>query len=274
MPRLPLTVSAVCILAGVSATSVAHAAEPTSPVLRVSDGDLVWNDVATGSSSSKTLTVSNTGGGTLPVGTPAGEGGEAGDFSVSSTTCANARLAARQSCTVTVTFRPTAKGSRVSHLKLATGIEDCTSYATLVGSGGDTTSSSQPERHGGFSRTCDGSLVAAQTPTRATPPPSGGVFGTTQSGGKCQSKRRLRIHLKAPKGKRFTGTAPTVTTKGRTFQVKRINSGKRRGQYYSDLSFTGLAVGRYAVRIQATLNSGTYSRTRYFVTCVAGNKTP
>ena len=115
----------------------------------------------------------------------------------------------------------------------------------------------------------------APTSTSTTPQPSGGVLGSTQSGGtSCQSKRRLRIHIKAPKGKRFFGAAPTVTTKGRTFQVKRIRSGKRKGQYYSDLSFTGLAVGRYAVRIQATLNSGTYTRTRYFVTCVAGNKTP
>lgn len=273
-----ITTLAVCALLGASV--VPAMAADGNPRLGVSDADLVWDDVALGTSVSKTLTVRNSGGGELAVAAPRVGGVDAADFSVPSTNCAGARLAAGEACTVQVAFAPTALSTRVAHLAVLTSDSRCTSFVTLAGSGAERTSPQDPQTRRGFSRDCAASAASPQAPGTSTSPSSttaptsdGGVLGTSQAGGgtSCKSRRLLRININPRARRKFEKGSLKVTTKGRTFGVKRYKTGKRKGRYYADLSFRGLKIGRYAVRIRAKYTSGgTYARTRHFVTCVAG----
>jgi hypothetical protein len=68
----------------------------------------------------KSATLSNTGGGSLTIGSIALGGANPGDFAWSGTCAVNATLAAGQSCTLSVTFRPLATGTRQATLSVGT----------------------------------------------------------------------------------------------------------------------------------------------------------
>ena len=273
---LPILALLLAALVGGTTSPAARAQDASStPVLRVSDGDLVFNDVALGASRTKALTITNAGGGTLPLTKLAVGGGDSADFGVAPT-CDGAQLTTGQSCTVNVTFSPKAPSTRVTHVVVPTSIQDCTVYVTAAGTGATATTADHAERHSGFSTTCGGAPAAGTTTTTTVVVnPTSGVLGTSDAGSAvCQSRRALRIHWRAPKGRTFKRGTFTVKTKGRTFEPKFISKGKRRGQYSADLSFKGLKVGRYAVRINGKLTNGkSFKRTRHFVTCISG-KTP
>ncbi|MGW1721078.1 choice-of-anchor D domain-containing protein [Streptomyces sp. NPDC002156] len=63
------------------------------------------------------ITVTNTGGGSLVIGTPGITGTDAADFTVSRT-CDNVSLAAGNQCTLTVTFAPQAVGAKSATLEI------------------------------------------------------------------------------------------------------------------------------------------------------------
>lgn len=88
-----------------------------TPVLTPSATSLSFGSVNLGSSSAtQTITVTNTGGGTLTLASLTPGGANPGDF-VRTGTCANAtNLAAAQSCTVIYQFTPTTTGARSATL--------------------------------------------------------------------------------------------------------------------------------------------------------------
>ena len=71
-------------------------------------------------SAAKSVTLKNTGSGTLTVSALTQGGAHPGDFTRSGTCAVGKALAAAQTCTVTYTFKPTAKGSRSASLAIAT----------------------------------------------------------------------------------------------------------------------------------------------------------
>ncbi len=71
-------------------------------------------------SAAKSVTLTNTGGGTLTIGSLSAGGSHPGDFSRSGTCAVNTALAAGQSCTVVHTFTPSAANSRSATLTVGT----------------------------------------------------------------------------------------------------------------------------------------------------------
>ena len=69
-----------------------------------------------GSGSQSTITVTNTGNAPLRVSSAAVNGAQFGNFSIVSDTCTGVSVAAGQSCTVTVQFRPVTLGSQSATL--------------------------------------------------------------------------------------------------------------------------------------------------------------
>jgi len=120
--------SATLNLSGTGSTA------PTTPVLTASELSLSFpNTVVGGSSATQTVTVTNTGAGTLTLGTLTPGGANPGDF-VQSGTCANATaLAATQSCTVIYRFAPTALGARAASLAITSNGGNAT--ITVTGTG-------------------------------------------------------------------------------------------------------------------------------------------
>jgi hypothetical protein len=91
---------------------------------------LQFNKINIGSSSTaQTVSVTNTGGSTISLGTPA----TTGDYTVAGTTCL-VSLAAGQACSVSVIFQPTAAGDRPGQLTVPGGA-GATAVATLDGTG-------------------------------------------------------------------------------------------------------------------------------------------
>jgi hypothetical protein len=80
------------------------------------------------SSAAQNITVSNTGGTTVTLGTPA----VSGDFRISANTC-SATLAAKTGCTVAIVFAPTVSGTRSGSLTITGGADTLT--ASLSGTG-------------------------------------------------------------------------------------------------------------------------------------------
>jgi hypothetical protein len=102
--------------------------------LAVSPEPHAYGGVPTGSSSSETFTVTNTGG--VSTGTLAAslEGPNAGQFDVVDDTCQGVTLDADESCTVEVAFAPTTTGGKSATL-LVSGTPGGTASASLSGTG-------------------------------------------------------------------------------------------------------------------------------------------
>jgi uncharacterized repeat protein (TIGR01451 family) len=155
--------------------------------LAVTTNPLAFGDVQVGSSSTMTLTFSDTGSdGTLIHEPLAISGPNPGDFSVNvaSTTCAQSvsdlEVPAGGSCTIDVTFAPSATGDRAGSLVLANSSVDGTETLALTGTGTAPAVSLSPtsldfgQQHIGTSQTQTVTLTNTGTASLIV-----GVAGTT-----------------------------------------------------------------------------------------------
>jgi serine protease len=91
----------------------------TVPKLSVSPSSLSFSSTPVGiATAARAITLKNSGGGTLQVSGVTVSGANAADF-IASNTC-NVALSAGRACSVSVSFRPTAVGSRVATLQIQT----------------------------------------------------------------------------------------------------------------------------------------------------------
>ncbi|HEX6136156.1 MAG TPA: choice-of-anchor D domain-containing protein, partial [Casimicrobiaceae bacterium] len=110
-----LSIGGQTFLVSQAAATVAPASAAVSP------GAINFGTVMVGKASgAKAATVSNAGGGTLTIGSVAMGGVNPGDFVGTGTCVANLTLAAGQGCTVSVTFKPLAAGTRAAVLSIGT----------------------------------------------------------------------------------------------------------------------------------------------------------
>lgn len=106
-----------------------------NPQAAVSTPSLSFGSQKVGTTSGlKTMTVTNTGATTLNFNGMTIVGGNAGDFSIAATTCGGS-LTAGNSCTISVTFTPAAKGSRASTLTITDNARFSPQKVLLSGKG-------------------------------------------------------------------------------------------------------------------------------------------
>ena len=108
------------------------------PVVDFDVSDLAFGDQAVGTSSAgQTVTISNQGNATLTISSIGMIGGNAGDFTTESNTCAPfpKNLSPAASCTVTVRFAPTGAGARASALRVTSNAPTGTDDLPLSGTG-------------------------------------------------------------------------------------------------------------------------------------------
>jgi uncharacterized repeat protein (TIGR01451 family) len=115
------------------------AAPPGLPAASVSPNSLAFGSHPTGSTSTaQTVTVNNTaspGSQALDIGGLSTTGAAASDFTLSNDTCSGASVAAGASCTVDVSFAPTATGSRTATLQIPSNAASSPDLVTLSGTG-------------------------------------------------------------------------------------------------------------------------------------------
>lgn len=111
---------------GLAAATPAVTITPTSPVQ-------LPNTPQGTTSAAATVTVQNTGNATLNITTATITGTNAGDFAISANTCNGAALAANATCTVGITFTPTATGMRTATLQFADNAPSSPQSVTLTG---------------------------------------------------------------------------------------------------------------------------------------------
>src|SRR3954471_9884895 len=93
------------------------------------------NTTTNPTSASQTVTVRNTGNGPLTVSGLALGGANAGDFTITGTTCLAASVPAAGTCTVNVAFAPTAVGTRTASLLIADNAGGSPQSVALTGTG-------------------------------------------------------------------------------------------------------------------------------------------
>ena len=104
---------------------------PAQPFISLSPASETWGSVVVGATAAaKTVTLHNTGTGTLTIAGIV----PSGDFAVSSTTCAST-LAAGKSCLIKVTFTPTQIGSRTGALTVSGNASNSPQSVSLSGTG-------------------------------------------------------------------------------------------------------------------------------------------
>ena len=104
----------------------------TSPKLTVSPSSVSFSSTPSGTTSApKALTLKNSGTGTLQISAVAIGGDQAAEFSI--TNGCSVALAANSTCTISVTFRPTAEGPRAGSLLIKSNVAD--RVITLKGTG-------------------------------------------------------------------------------------------------------------------------------------------
>jgi Beta-propeller repeat/Abnormal spindle-like microcephaly-assoc'd, ASPM-SPD-2-Hydin len=86
-------------------------------------------------SASQTETVTNTGSANLILSTATLAGTNAGDFAKSADTCTGATVTPNSTCSVSVTFKPSAAGTRSASLSFADNATDSPQVVTLSGTG-------------------------------------------------------------------------------------------------------------------------------------------
>ncbi|MGA9523656.1 MAG: choice-of-anchor D domain-containing protein, partial [Myxococcaceae bacterium] len=106
----------------------------TSPLLTLDAAALDFGQQRIGTSGRRTLTLTNTGTGPLNILQLGTIGGDAGDFSVAATTCSST-LAQGASCSLELSFRPTAVGARSSLLQIVTDAPTSPDVVELTGEG-------------------------------------------------------------------------------------------------------------------------------------------
>jgi len=232
----------------------------SGPVFSAGNGVIVFDFVAVGSSTTKTDIITNTGTAPLTIGEVARSGLHAKDFVVSGDTCSGKTLAPSATCALEITFTPSAAGTRAGSLRI-TDNTDCDNFITLAGSG-----TSTPAPVTARAATC--APVETQTTTVTTTTTTPGAAPVTAADvisapKACVSRRTVKLHLTAPKGKTFSKV--TVSVRGKRFKTYK---GK---QIKATLSLAGLPRGRFTMKIRATVaGSKSYALTRHYVTCVKG----
>ncbi len=114
-----------------AATTVTQA----SALASITPASMDFGTVVVGkASSAKTAILSNAGGGSLTVSSVALGGANVGDFALAGTCASGATLSAGQSCTISVTFRPTQIGPRTASISVTTSAGSAN--ISVVGTGG------------------------------------------------------------------------------------------------------------------------------------------
>ena len=120
--------------AGGSPQTVPLSGTGTSPAAQLSPTSLAFGvQVINTTSSSRAVTLSNTGNSTMSITSIAFTGTNAADFA-RTTTC-GATLAAGANCSISVTFRPTATGSRTANLSVSDNAPGTPHTIPLTGTG-------------------------------------------------------------------------------------------------------------------------------------------
>ena len=120
--------------AGNSPQAVALSGNGTTLAASVTPGSLSFGNTAAGATSApQSVTLTNGGSATLNIASIAISGPNAGDFAISAKTC-GASLAGSASCTVSVTFSPTATGTRTATLTFTDGAANSPQTVSLTGS--------------------------------------------------------------------------------------------------------------------------------------------
>lgn len=246
---------------GVVATSSGQSSGEFSP----STWDVIFNDVAVGSTSAaQTVTVSNRGGGPLPIVRLAMVGPHENDFLVSNDTCTGQTLAAGGSCQVGLRYRPTENGTRVAHLRFDLN-EGCSEYITLAGGGSKepTARAAACERTVTQTSTTTVTTPGATTPGTNTSSVSASELSRSSLGlpRTCTSRRQFTVRLNPPKGMRFTEVTAKVGKK--TMKVVRGDD------VTATVDLRGLPRGRFTLTVRARTAGGrVLERKRRYVTCV------
>ena len=130
--------------AGNSPQTVALSGTGANTGANVNPASLSFAAVALGSTSSpQSVTFSNTGSLSISVSTIAISGANAGDFAVSAKTC-GANLSVSASCTVGVTFAPSANGTRTATLTFTDTAGNSPQTVALSGTGATSSASVMP----------------------------------------------------------------------------------------------------------------------------------
>src|SRR5205823_1547858 len=104
-----------------------------TPAASLSPTSLSFGNQTVGTSAAKSITLSNTGTGSLSISGYTITGTNSGDFTQTHT--CGASLAAGTSCTISVTFKPTATGSRSAGVAVTDNASGSPQTAALSGSG-------------------------------------------------------------------------------------------------------------------------------------------
>jgi uncharacterized protein YjdB len=120
-----------------ASTSAALSQTVNSPAVSLSPSNINFGNVTRGISQTKTESVSNTGTGALMNLSWSITGTNAADFTVSSSTCGTppATLNAGASCVISVTFKPSATGTRTATLRLTDNATNSPQSVGLSGGG-------------------------------------------------------------------------------------------------------------------------------------------
>jgi hypothetical protein len=112
----------------------AAATAPVAPAATLSSSSLSFGNQKVGTTSAaKSVTLTNSGGGTLTITSLTSGGANPGDFARGGTCAVNTALSGGQSCTIQHTFTPSASGGRSA--ALAVGTNAGTVTLSLAGKG-------------------------------------------------------------------------------------------------------------------------------------------
>ncbi|HEV2492095.1 MAG TPA: choice-of-anchor D domain-containing protein [Terriglobia bacterium] len=107
------------------------------PLASLSPTSLTFAKQAIGTTSPpQTVTLTNTGNGAMTINTITITGSKAGDFAQSNNCVSASPIAANASCTISVTFKPTAKGNRTASLSVSDSAPGSPQTVSLSGTGG------------------------------------------------------------------------------------------------------------------------------------------
>jgi len=128
---------------GSSTSALSGSGVALSPLAAVSPASLSFTQTVNSVSAAQTVTLSNTGTAPLTLGTLAVTGAQAAEFQIASggTCTAGGSVAASSSCTVRLTFAPTASGARSATLAISHNAAGSPTNVSLAGTG---TSTPQP----------------------------------------------------------------------------------------------------------------------------------
>jgi hypothetical protein len=169
--------------AATSPHSIALSGTGMAPIILISPTTLAFGEVGVGTTSAaQTVTVSNGGNAPLVLGAVAVTGTDLGEFQVGTDTCSGASIPAAASCTIQVSFAPTAIGARAAALTFTANTVTSPHSIPLSGTGTAAIISITPTTLA-FGEVSVGTTSAAQTVTVANTGNTPLVLGTLAIGG-------------------------------------------------------------------------------------------